>query len=141
MQLRASGVRATRYRGTSANQRTDGLEGAAVHLDHGGASGVRALESPSDLRASPQPPQPAGSWRPGRCPDESDDEHDPVAQSLWRQVAALVAAHRGEHTKAERLAREALIYSQKTDSTRRLRLSGGALLGAGEVCASPALVV
>jgi tetratricopeptide (TPR) repeat protein len=41
---------------------------------------------------------------------------DPMAQSLWRRVAALVAAHRGEHAEAERLAREALTYSQKTDS-------------------------
>jgi tetratricopeptide (TPR) repeat protein len=45
-------------------------------------------------------------------------EHDPAAQSFWRQVAALVAAHRGEHTEAERLAREALTFSQKTDSPR-----------------------
>jgi class 3 adenylate cyclase len=45
-------------------------------------------------------------------------EHDPAAQSFWRQVAALVAAHRGEHTEAERLAREALAFSQKTDSPR-----------------------
>jgi class 3 adenylate cyclase len=44
------------------------------------------------------------------------DEHDPMAQSLWRRVAALVAAHRGEHTEAERLAREGLTYSQEMDS-------------------------
>jgi class 3 adenylate cyclase len=44
------------------------------------------------------------------------NEHDPLAQSRWRQVAALVAAHRGEHTVAERLAREALAFSKKTDS-------------------------
>jgi hypothetical protein len=43
-------------------------------------------------------------------------EDDPLAQSLWRRVAALVAAHRGEHAEAERLAREALAYSDKTDS-------------------------
>jgi tetratricopeptide (TPR) repeat protein len=46
------------------------------------------------------------------------NEHDPVTQSFWRQVAALVAAHRGEHAEAERLAREALTYSQQTDSPR-----------------------
>jgi tetratricopeptide (TPR) repeat protein len=42
--------------------------------------------------------------------------HDPLTQSRWRQVAALVAAHRGEHTEAERLAREALTYTQQVDS-------------------------
>jgi tetratricopeptide (TPR) repeat protein len=47
-----------------------------------------------------------------------DTSHDPVLQSFWRQVAALVAAHRGEHTEAERLAREALTYSEQTGSPR-----------------------
>ena len=46
------------------------------------------------------------------------EEHDPVTQSFWRRVASLVAAHRGEHAEAERLAREALSYSQQTDSPR-----------------------
>jgi class 3 adenylate cyclase/tetratricopeptide (TPR) repeat protein len=45
-------------------------------------------------------------------------EDDPVAQSFWRRVAALVVAHREEHVEAERLAREALSYSQQTDSPR-----------------------
>ena len=58
------------------------------------------------------------------------DEHDPVTQSAWRRVAALVAAHRGEHTEAERLAREALAYSQQTDSPR---LQGNAYYDLGEV--------
>jgi class 3 adenylate cyclase/tetratricopeptide (TPR) repeat protein len=44
------------------------------------------------------------------------DEGDPAGQSLYRRVAALVAAHRGEHMEAERLAREALTYSLETDS-------------------------
>ncbi len=43
-------------------------------------------------------------------------EDDPITQSLWRQVAALVAAHRQEHAEAERLARGAVTYSLKTDS-------------------------
>ena len=42
----------------------------------------------------------------------------PVTQALWRQVAALVASHRGEHDEAERLAREALLLVHKTDSPR-----------------------
>jgi class 3 adenylate cyclase len=46
------------------------------------------------------------------------DKHDPLTQSLWRRVAALVAAHRGEHSEAERLAREALTYSQETESPK-----------------------
>ncbi len=40
----------------------------------------------------------------------------PDTQALWRQVAALVNANRGDHTEAERLAREALVYIHKTDS-------------------------
>jgi class 3 adenylate cyclase/tetratricopeptide (TPR) repeat protein len=57
-------------------------------------------------------------------------EHSPVTQSAWRRVAALVAAHRGEHTEAERLAREALTYCQQTDSPR---LQGNAYYDLGEV--------
>jgi class 3 adenylate cyclase/tetratricopeptide (TPR) repeat protein len=44
------------------------------------------------------------------------DEDDPGTQSLYRRVAAIVAAHRGEHTEAERLAREAVALSQQADS-------------------------
>jgi predicted ATPase len=58
------------------------------------------------------------------------DEHDPVTQSFWRQVAALVAAHRGEHAEAERLAREALTYSLKTGAPR---LQGDAYYDLAEV--------
>ena len=47
---------------------------------------------------------------------ELGDENDPITQSVWRRVAALVAAHRGETTEAERLAREAVTHTQKTDS-------------------------
>jgi class 3 adenylate cyclase/tetratricopeptide (TPR) repeat protein len=43
-------------------------------------------------------------------------EDDPLAQSLWRQVAALVAAHRGDYSDAERLGREAVAHTHKTDS-------------------------
>jgi class 3 adenylate cyclase len=42
----------------------------------------------------------------------------PRTQALWRQVAALVAADRGDHTEAERLAREALTHTHKTDSPK-----------------------
>jgi len=57
-------------------------------------------------------------------------EDDPMTQSLWRQVAALVAAHRDEHSEAERLAREALTYSHKTDSPE---FQGGAYYDLAEV--------
>jgi len=43
-------------------------------------------------------------------------EDAPLSQSTWRQAAALVSAHHGEYTEAERLAREALTHIQKTDS-------------------------
>jgi class 3 adenylate cyclase/tetratricopeptide (TPR) repeat protein len=41
---------------------------------------------------------------------------DWYAQSLWRQTAALVAAHRGDYPEAERLAREAVAILEKTDA-------------------------
>ena len=41
-----------------------------------------------------------------------------LAQATWRQAAALVSAHRGEHATAERLAQEALPHLQRTDSTK-----------------------
>jgi tetratricopeptide (TPR) repeat protein len=40
----------------------------------------------------------------------------PGTQAYWRQAAALVNASRGEHTDAERLAREALTHVHQTDS-------------------------
>jgi tetratricopeptide (TPR) repeat protein len=41
---------------------------------------------------------------------------DPVAQSLWRRVAALVRAHRGELEAAERLGHEAVAIAGTIDS-------------------------
>ncbi len=46
------------------------------------------------------------------------NQQDPLTQSLWRQATALVASHRGEHSGAERLAREALTYILETDSPK-----------------------
>jgi tetratricopeptide (TPR) repeat protein len=40
---------------------------------------------------------------------------DAITQMLWRQVKAKVLARRGEHAEAERLAREAVEISDKTD--------------------------
>ena len=41
---------------------------------------------------------------------------DPITQSLWRRVMALVLAHRGDPVEAQRLVREALVIAQTTDS-------------------------
>ena len=40
----------------------------------------------------------------------------PSTQTLWRQVQALVDARRGQHAEAERLAREAVAISERTDA-------------------------
>jgi tetratricopeptide (TPR) repeat protein len=40
---------------------------------------------------------------------------DIVTQMLWRQVLARVYAHRGELDEADRLAREAVEYGERTD--------------------------
>jgi class 3 adenylate cyclase len=55
---------------------------------------------------------------------------DPLTQSLWRQASALVAAHRGEHSEAEGLAREAVTYILETDSPQ---LQGDAYVDLAEV--------
>ena len=47
---------------------------------------------------------------------ELGDEQDAATQALWRQVQALVQSSRGEHAEAERLAREAVAITEKTDS-------------------------
>jgi class 3 adenylate cyclase len=61
------------------------------------------------------------------------DEDDPATQSLYRRVAALVAAHRGEHTESARLASEALTYSLQTDSPQ---IQGDAYFDLAEVLAA-----
>jgi class 3 adenylate cyclase/tetratricopeptide (TPR) repeat protein len=58
---------------------------------------------------------------------------DLVTQAFWRQAAALVKAHRGEHADAERLAREAVAHSCETDSPR---VQGDALFDLAEVLAT-----
>ena len=44
------------------------------------------------------------------------DPEDIVTQHLWRQAQALVESTRGRHCEAERLAREAVDLSRRTDS-------------------------
>jgi DNA-binding SARP family transcriptional activator/class 3 adenylate cyclase/tetratricopeptide (TPR) repeat protein len=45
------------------------------------------------------------------------DPRDVLAQMDWRQVQALVDAHRGEWVEAEELAREAVALGERTDSS------------------------
>ncbi len=61
---------------------------------------------------------------------ELADEQDLSSQILWRQVQALVDASRGKHTQAERLARQAVTLSERTD---QLNVQGDALCDLGEV--------
>jgi class 3 adenylate cyclase len=61
---------------------------------------------------------------------ELGDEQDVASQAAWRQVQALVESHRGEHAQAERLAREAVAITEKTDG---LNFQGDALFDLAEV--------
>jgi len=61
---------------------------------------------------------------------ELGSEDDFATQMLWRQVQAQILAHRGEHSEAERLAREAVAIGAQTDA---LNLQGDALCDLAEV--------
>jgi len=58
------------------------------------------------------------------------DQQDATTQALWRQVQALVLAHRGRHAEAESLAREAVAIMEPTDG---LNLQGDALSDLADV--------
>ena len=60
-------------------------------------------------------------------------EEDVATQRLWRQVQALVHAHRGEQAAAEALAQEAVAIVERTDS---LNEQGDALCDLAEVHAA-----
>ena len=64
---------------------------------------------------------------------ELGDEQDVMTQVLWRQVQALVHSSRGEHTKAEPLARRAVEIVEVTDW---LSYQGDALCDLAEVLAA-----
>ena len=64
----------------------------------------------------------------GRTLDET--AQDIYAQTLWRQVQALVHASRGQHAEAEALAREAVAIMEPTDA---LNIQGDALCDLAEV--------
>jgi tetratricopeptide (TPR) repeat protein len=64
---------------------------------------------------------------------ELEGNDDLATQMLWRQVQALVHASRGEHAQAERLAREAVAVSERTDG---LNFQADALYDLAEVLRS-----
>ena len=64
----------------------------------------------------------------GRTLDET--AQDVYTQALWRQVKALIHAHRGQHAEAEALAREAVAVLVPTDA---LNMQGDALTDLAEV--------
>jgi len=64
---------------------------------------------------------------------ELGSEDDFATQMLWRQVQARVDASRGDHSKAQTLAREAVTMVEKTD---RLSWQGDALCDLAEVLAA-----
>ena len=74
--------------------------------------------------------------RPSRSPNSGGSwvtTRDASTQMLWRQVQALVHAHRGEDAEAERLAREALEIAESTDA---LNYQGDAFSDLAEVLAA-----
>jgi class 3 adenylate cyclase/tetratricopeptide (TPR) repeat protein len=61
---------------------------------------------------------------------ELGDQEDVMTQQVWRQTQALVHLARGQHAEAERLAREAVDFSLRSDSPLR---QGNALCDLAEV--------
>jgi class 3 adenylate cyclase/tetratricopeptide (TPR) repeat protein len=61
---------------------------------------------------------------------ELGEEHDVATQTLWRQVQARVESHRGRHSEAEALAREAIAMIDQTDA---LNFQAAALYDLAEV--------
>ena len=65
-----------------------------------------------------------------RISEEIGAAEDVVTQSVWRSARARVLARRGEHERAEPLAREALNLAMQTDF---LDLQAGTLVALAEV--------
>jgi tetratricopeptide (TPR) repeat protein len=61
---------------------------------------------------------------------ELADSDDTMAQALWRQVQALVHTQHGAYDEAERLAREAVVWTERSDA---LRWQGDALSDLAQV--------
>ena len=68
----------------------------------------------------------AGRW--AELSAEQAHEDDMHSQSMWRAVHASVSSARGEATDAERYAREALAFAERTDDTNTIA-DAHALLG------------
>ena len=47
---------------------------------------------------------------------ELGDPEDVLTQTIWRQTDALLRSHRGDHSEAERLARESVEWAERSDS-------------------------
>jgi tetratricopeptide (TPR) repeat protein len=106
--------------------------------------GFRAQFLALGCRTTPPPPAHAPMLGRSLCKLGRHDEAEPLAQlgcelgapedvntqMLWRQVQALVDSHRGRHSHAEQLAREAVAVSERTDA---LNLQGDALSDLAEV--------
>jgi tetratricopeptide (TPR) repeat protein len=50
---------------------------------------------------------------------ELGDPGDVMTQSLWRQAQALVHSARAQHSAAEQLARQAVVWAHRSDSLQR----------------------
>jgi tetratricopeptide (TPR) repeat protein len=61
---------------------------------------------------------------------EVANDQDISSQAYWRQALALVHSSRGEHSEAERLAREALVIAERGDA---LNTQGDALVDLASV--------
>jgi class 3 adenylate cyclase/tetratricopeptide (TPR) repeat protein len=61
---------------------------------------------------------------------EFAEPNDPLAQALWRQVQSLVLAHRAEFDEAERVVREGVAWTERSDS---VEFQGHALFDLAEV--------
>jgi tetratricopeptide (TPR) repeat protein len=113
-------------------------ESAAVHLrrfcdfaEAGGASGFLQTFAPMlgrSLCALGRHDEAEPLAELGRTIDKTSQ--DVFTQALWRQVLALVHAHRGQHVEAEALAREAVAVLESTDA---LNMQGDALCDLAEV--------
>lgn len=72
----------------------------------------------------------AGEWT--QTAEALAPNDDVSSQMVWRQVRAQILARRGEHAKAEQLAREAIALAEETDM---LNFYGSALADSAEVYA------
>jgi tetratricopeptide (TPR) repeat protein len=75
----------------------------------------------------------AEAERYARLTRELEVRQNVLGEATWRQVQAVVQAHRGEHAEAEALAREAVGIAERTDG---LNYQGDAFCDLAEVLAA-----